>query len=125
MTYAIIDEVDHILIDECRTPFYIASSGSGDVSPYAERYRTANQVLDATVVNEIHSRFSTEDVWCSVLVLGRQNLLNQKLANGSRPSVANLRKLFCILNPKAHDLVLILVWYSSSSWILESTTRSG
>ena len=45
LAYAIIDEVDHILIDECRTPFYIASSGSRDVSPYADQYKIAKQVI--------------------------------------------------------------------------------
>ena len=109
MTYAIIDEVDHILIDECRTPFYIASSGSGDVSPYAERYRTANQVHDATVVNEIQFRFSTEAIWCYVLVLGLQNLLDRKNADGSQLWLPFYACSSAFSTPKAHVMALMLV----------------
>ncbi|KAK9841351.1 hypothetical protein WJX74_004386 [Apatococcus lobatus] len=49
LAFAIIDEVDHILIDECRNPFYIANSGSGKISPYAEQYKVSNEVAEDLV----------------------------------------------------------------------------
>ncbi len=44
LNYAIIDEVDNILIDEARTPLIISGSAFGDVSRYAKANAIAKQL---------------------------------------------------------------------------------
>ncbi|HAC90424.1 MAG TPA: preprotein translocase subunit SecA, partial [Planctomycetaceae bacterium] len=54
LAYAIIDEVDNILIDEARTPLIISGPAHMDVGKYAEADRIARQLKREThfVVNE-------------------------------------------------------------------------
>jgi preprotein translocase subunit SecA len=54
LAYAIIDEVDNILIDEARTPLIISGPAHMDVGKYAEADRIARQLKKDThfVVNE-------------------------------------------------------------------------
>ena len=61
LNFAIVDEVDSILIDEARTPLII--SGMGDKS--SDLYSKANQLakrMSSFVVKEVESRTFTEDV---------------------------------------------------------------
>ncbi|MBX3423320.1 MAG: SEC-C domain-containing protein [Pirellulaceae bacterium] len=54
LSYAIVDEVDNILIDEARTPLIISGPAHMDIGKYAEADRVARQLSKDThfVVNE-------------------------------------------------------------------------
>lgn len=56
LTYAIIDEVDNILIDEARTPLIISGPAHQDVGKYAEADRIARQLK-----KEVHFIVSEKD----------------------------------------------------------------
>jgi preprotein translocase subunit SecA len=54
LTYAVIDEVDNILIDEARTPLIISGSAHQDIAKYSEADRVARSLNKEThfIVNE-------------------------------------------------------------------------
>ncbi|MFM8408633.1 MAG: preprotein translocase subunit SecA, partial [Pirellulaceae bacterium] len=54
LDYAVIDEVDNILIDEARTPLIISGPAHADIARYADADRIARQLIKEThyVVNE-------------------------------------------------------------------------
>ncbi|MDR2345909.1 MAG: SEC-C domain-containing protein [Planctomycetaceae bacterium] len=61
--YAIIDEVDNILIDEARTPLIIAGSAHGDVTKYSHANKIAKQlikVIDFEVNEKDHTTNLTD-----------------------------------------------------------------
>ena len=53
LNYAIIDEVDNILIDEARTPLIISGPADLDLGRYAEADRVARQLKKGT---SLHGR---------------------------------------------------------------------
>lgn len=64
LNFAIVDEVDNILIDEARTPLIISGEAHDDVAKYAEANRIAKQLraTDHFVVNEKdHSAHLTDE----------------------------------------------------------------
>ncbi len=58
LDYAIIDEVDSILIDEARTPLIISGAGEGDTSPYL-RYRDVARMLKKDVHYTVDEKSKT------------------------------------------------------------------
>ena len=56
MNFAIIDEVDNILIDEARTPLIISGPAHADIARYAEADRIAR-----TLVKEVHYSVNEKD----------------------------------------------------------------
>ncbi|MDO4573952.1 MAG: SEC-C metal-binding domain-containing protein [Planctomycetia bacterium] len=64
LNYAIIDEVDNILIDEARTPLIISGPAHGDISKYREADRIARQLRkgeDFEVNEKEHTTNLTDD----------------------------------------------------------------
>jgi preprotein translocase subunit SecA len=64
LNFAIVDEVDNILIDEARTPLIISGEAHDDVTKYSNAMRIARQLKPEThfVVNEKdHSAHLTDD----------------------------------------------------------------
>ena len=54
--YAIIDEVDNILIDEARTPLIISGPAHDDVSRYAKADEVARQLKPRTRISRSRKR---------------------------------------------------------------------
>lgn len=97
--YAIVDEVDSVLIDEARTPLIISGPAEGDVGKYFE----ANQVVvklkqdvDYTVDEKDHHAFFTEEgISHAERLLSVENLYDS----------ANIEILHCLEQAlKAHHL---------------------
>ncbi len=64
LTFAVIDEVDNILIDEARTPLIISGPAHDDVSRYAQADRISRQLkkgVDFEVNEKEHSAHLTDD----------------------------------------------------------------
>ncbi|MCH2124504.1 MAG: SEC-C domain-containing protein [Pirellulaceae bacterium] len=64
LTFAIIDEVDNILIDEARTPLIISGPAHQDVRKYAEADRISRQLkreIDFVVNEKDHSAHLTDE----------------------------------------------------------------
>lgn len=64
LTYAIVDEVDNILIDEARTPLIISGPAHDDVTRYAKADKIARQLkkdVDFEVNEKEHSSHLTDD----------------------------------------------------------------
>lgn len=64
LNFAIIDEVDNILIDEARTPLIISGPAHGDISKYREADRIARQLrkgIDFEVNEKEHSTNLTDE----------------------------------------------------------------
>lgn len=64
LNFAIIDEVDNILIDEARTPLIISGPAHGDISKYREADRIARQLkkgVDFEVNEKEHSTNLTDE----------------------------------------------------------------
>ncbi len=64
LNYAIIDEVDNILIDEARTPLIISGPAHGDISKYREADRIARQLqkgVDFEVNEKEHTTTLTDE----------------------------------------------------------------
>jgi len=78
LNYAIIDEVDSILIDEARTPHIISGPSTEDVSVYKEVDKVVRQLqpeVDYTVDKKNHSASMTEEGMDKVEeVLGIENI---------------------------------------------------
>ncbi|MBP90043.1 MAG: preprotein translocase subunit SecA [Planctomycetaceae bacterium] len=64
LTFAIVDEVDNILVDEARTPLIISGPAHQDIRKYAEADRIARQLkkdVDFVVSEKDHSANLTDD----------------------------------------------------------------
>lgn len=80
--YAIVDEIDNILIDEARTPLIISGSASEDVAWYEQMAKVVRQL------NEEDYEFDEKDRSVSLTELGEvhvEELLNTTLRDPDRP----------------------------------------
>ncbi len=80
--YAIVDEIDNILIDEARTPLIISGSASEDIAWYEKMARVVRQL------NEEDYEFSEKDRSVSLTEVGEvhaEELLNTTLRDPDRP----------------------------------------
>ena len=80
--YAIVDEIDNILIDEARTPLIISGSASEDVAWYEQMAKVVTQL------NEEDYEFDEKDRSVSLTELGEvhvEELLNTTLRDPDRP----------------------------------------
>ena len=59
--YAIVDEVDSILIDEARTPLIISGRGEDSSSLYCTRWTATMRTLHKSVVVELEDKVSTDE----------------------------------------------------------------
>lgn len=80
--YAIVDEIDNILIDEARTPLIISGSASEDIAWYEKMARIVRQL------NEEDYEYSEKDRSVSLTEVGEihaEELLNTTLRDPDRP----------------------------------------
>ncbi|MGV8025878.1 MAG: hypothetical protein AB2L18_04930 [Anaerolineaceae bacterium] len=80
--YAIVDEIDNILIDEARTPLIISGSASEDIAWYEKMAHIVRQL------NEEDYEFSEKDRSVSLTEVGEvhaEELLNTTLRDPDRP----------------------------------------
>ena len=80
--FAIVDEIDNILIDEARTPLIISGSASEDIAWYEKMARVVRQL------NEEDFEFSEKDHSVSLTEVGEihaEELLNTTLRDPDRP----------------------------------------
>jgi|LDZU01.1.fsa_nt_gi preprotein translocase subunit SecA len=80
--YAIVDEIDNILIDEARTPLIISGSASEDIAWYEKMARVVR------LLNEEDYEFSEKDHSVSLTEVGEvhaEELLNTTLRDPDRP----------------------------------------
>ncbi len=80
--YAIVDEIDNILIDEARTPLIISGSASEDIAWYEKMARIVQQL------NEEDYEYSEKDRSVSLTEVGEihaEELLNTTLRDPDRP----------------------------------------
>ncbi len=80
--YAIIDEVDNVLIDEARTPLIISGPASGDLEWYSKMSQVVKQLRPEDYeVNEKERTVSTTEVGMAHV----EQLLGQPLMDPDRP----------------------------------------
>ena len=80
--YAIVDEVDNVLIDEARTPLIISGPASGDIENYARMAQLVRQL------NPEDYEISEKDRSIALTEIGTshvENLLGQALRDPERP----------------------------------------
>ncbi len=80
--YAIVDEIDNILIDEARTPLIISGKASEDIAWYEQMAKVVNQL------NEDDYDFSEKDHSVALTEIGEvhvEELLNTTLRDPDRP----------------------------------------
>jgi preprotein translocase subunit SecA len=80
--FAIVDEVDNVLIDEARTPLIISGPASGDLDWYGKMAQVVRQVKPEYVeINEKDRNVSLTDVGLAYV----EQLLGQTLLDPDRP----------------------------------------
>ncbi|MBI5297415.1 MAG: hypothetical protein HY869_18195 [Chloroflexi bacterium] len=80
--FAIVDEVDNVLVDEARTPLIISGPASGDLEWYGKMAQIVRQVkLEHVEVNEKDRNVSLTDVGLAFV----EQLLGQPLLDPDRP----------------------------------------
>lgn len=97
LNYAIIDEVDSILVDEARTPHIISGASSEDVS----QYKMVNEVVK-TLQNELHYTADKKNHSASLTEEGMDYVEEQL----NLPNIASDPRIFHHVNAclKAHAL---------------------
>ena len=76
LSYAIVDEVDSILIDEARTPLIISGQSDGDI----ELYSAINEIV--LYMDEADYVISEKDKDVSLTEAGHENIENKLIENG-------------------------------------------